>query len=236
MEHGHSVKEIRERLVEKNTPSDLRDFVYGSIDGTITTFAIVAGVEGANLAPSIIIALGFANVLADGFSMAASNYSGTKAELDDIKRLRQIEVQHLKTNPEGEREEIRQILIMKGLEGEVLEGAVRAITSHKERWIDMMMVEEYGVLPQNPQPFRAAIITFFAFVICGMIPLVSYILGLGNAFIAATVATGATFFLIGALKSRWSLQNWVWSGLETLGIGGIAAALAYFVGTLFAVS
>ncbi len=234
MEHGHSVKEIRERLVEKNTPSDLRDFVYGSIDGTITTFAIVAGVEGANLAPSIIIALGFANVLADGFSMAASNYSGTKAELDDIKRLRQIEVQHLKTNPEGEREEIRQILIMKGLEGEVLEGAVRAITSHKERWIDMMMVEEYGVLPQNPQPFRAAIITFFAFVICGMIPLVSYILGLGNAFIAATVATGVTFFLIGALKSRWSLQNWVWSGLETLGIGGIAAALAYFVGTLFA--
>lgn len=234
MEHGHSVKEIRERLVEKNTPSDLRDFVYGSIDGTITTFAIVAGVEGANLAPSIIIALGFANVLADGFSMAASNYSGTKAELDDIKRLRQIEVQHLKTNPEGEREEIRQILIMKGLEGEVLEGAVRAITSHKERWIDMMMVEEYGVLPQNPQPFRAAIITFFAFVICGMIPLISYILGLGNAFIAATVATGATFFLIGALKSRWSLQNWVWSGLETLGIGGIAAALAYFVGTLFA--
>lgn len=234
MEHGHSVREIRERLVEKNTPSDLRDFVYGSIDGTITTFAIVAGVEGANLAPSIIIALGFANVLADGFSMAASNYSGTKAELDDIKRLRQIEVQHLKTNPEGEREEIRQILIMKGLEGEVLEGAVRAITSHKERWIDMMMVEEYGVLPQNPQPFRAAIITFFAFVICGMIPLVSYILGLGNAFIAATVATGVTFFLIGALKSRWSLQNWVWSGLETLGIGGVAAALAYFVGTLFA--
>lgn len=234
MEHGHSVKEIRERLVEKNTPSDLRDFVYGSIDGTITTFAIVAGVEGANLAPSIIIALGFANVLADGFSMAASNYSGTKAELDDIKRLRQIEVQHLKTNPEGEREEIRQILIIKGLEGEVLEGAVRAITSHKERWIDMMMVEEYGVLPQNPQPFRAAIITFFAFVICGMIPLISYILGLGNAFIAATVATGATFFLIGALKSKWSLQNWVWSGLETLGIGGIAAALAYFVGTLFA--
>ena len=105
MEHGHSVKEIKERLVEKNTPSDLRDFVYGSIDGTITTFAIVAGVEGANLAPSIIIALGFANVLADGFSMAASNYSGTKAELDDIKRLRQIEVQHLKTNPEGERED-----------------------------------------------------------------------------------------------------------------------------------
>lgn len=234
MEHGHTIKEIRERLAEKNSPSDLRDFVYGSIDGTITTFAIVAGVEGANLAPSIIIALGFANVLADGFSMAASNYSGTKAELDDIKRLRQIEVQHLQSNPEGEREEIRQILILKGLEGEVLEGAVNAITSHKERWIDMMMVEEYGVVPQNPEPLRAAIITFFAFIVCGMIPLISYILGVGDAFITAMIATAATFFLIGALKSKWSIQNWIWSGMETLGIGGIAAGLAYFVGSLFA--
>lgn len=234
MDHGHSIKEIRERLGGKNSPSDLRDFVYGSIDGTITTFAIVAGVEGASLAPSIIIALGFANVIADGFSMAASNYSGTKAELDDVKRLRQIEIHHLQNYPDGEREEIRQILIMKGLEGDVLEGAVNAITSNKERWIDMMMVEEYGVLPRNPEPLRAAAITFFAFVVCGMIPLISYILNLGNPFVAATVATGVTFFLIGALKSRWSLQNWIWSGLETLGIGGVAAALAYFVGTLFA--
>ena len=234
MEHGHSVQEIRKRLTEKNAPSDLRDFVYGSIDGTITTFAIVAGVEGANLSPSIIIALGFANVLADGFSMAASNYSGTKAELDDMKRLRQVELRHLQTNPDGEREEIRQILILKGLEGEVLEGAVEAITSQQERWIDMMMVEEYGVLPQNPNPIRAALITFFAFVICGMIPLLSYMLGLGDAFLAAAIGTGMTFFFIGALKSRWSLQHWMWSGLETLGIGGIAASVAYFVGTLFA--
>lgn len=234
MEHGHSIEEIRERLTKKNSPSDLKDFVYGSIDGTITTFAIVAGVEGANLSPSIIIALGLANVLADGFSMAASNYSGTKAELDDVKRLRQIEHRHLKINPEGEREEIRQILLLKGLKGDVLEGAVNAITSQKERWIDTMMVEEYGVLPQNPNPFRAAIITFFAFVICGMIPLLAYIIGLGSAFSAAAIGTGMTFFFIGALKSRWSLQHWILSGLETLGIGGTAAALAYFVGTLFA--
>lgn len=234
MEHGHSIVEIRERLSEKNTRSDLRDFVYGSIDGTITTFAIVAGVEGANLPTTIIIALGIANVLADGFSMAASNYSGTKAELDDMKRLRQIELKHTELNPEGEREEVRQILILKGLKGDVLEGAVDAITSQREKWIDLMMVEEYGVLPQNPEPFRAAIITFFAFVVCGMIPLLSYIIGFGSAFAMAMVATGVTFFVIGALKSRWSLQHWFWSGLETFVIGGIAASLAYFVGGLFA--
>ncbi|MEW7007852.1 VIT1/CCC1 transporter family protein [Lentilitoribacter sp. EG35] len=234
MEHGHSVDEIKSRILDKSNRTDLRDFVYGSIDGTITTFAIVAGVEGANLSSTIIIALGIANVLADGFSMAASNYSGTKTELDDMHRLRQIEKRHIKLYPDGEREEIRQILKLKGLKGDVLEGAVDAITSNHERWIDLMMIEEYGILPEKPEPLRAAIITFFAFVVCGLIPLASYIIGLGSPFVAAIVATGATFFGIGALKSRWSLQHWLWSGFETLLIGGVAAGLAYFVGALFA--
>ena len=55
---------------------------FSAIDGAVTTFAIVAGVVGAELSTKVIIALGIANVLADGFSMAAGNYSGTKAELE----------------------------------------------------------------------------------------------------------------------------------------------------------
>ena len=46
--------------------------------------------------------------------------------------------------------------------------------------------------------------------------------------------TGITFFAVGALKSRWSLAPWWRSGLETLAIGGVAASIAYYVGTLFA--
>ena len=61
--------------------------IYGGIDGAVTTFAIVAGVQGAELSPKIIVNLGVANIIADGFSMAASNYSGTKAELDDRQRI-----------------------------------------------------------------------------------------------------------------------------------------------------
>ena len=58
----------------------LAEFVYGAIDGTVTTFAIVSGVVGANLSPSIVIVLGLANVLADGFSMASSNFLSEKSE------------------------------------------------------------------------------------------------------------------------------------------------------------
>lgn len=57
----------------------LAEFVYGATDGTITTFAIIAAVSGASLAPAIILVLGFSNVLADGFSMTASNYLSERA-------------------------------------------------------------------------------------------------------------------------------------------------------------
>lgn len=64
------------------TESYLGEFVYGAIDGAITTFAIVAGAAGANLSSSIVLILGFANLFADGFSMAASNYLSTKTKLE----------------------------------------------------------------------------------------------------------------------------------------------------------
>ena len=88
LEHGHEPHEISSRINGTRRRSNLRDVIYGAIDGAVTTFAIVAGVVGAELSTKVIIALGIANVLADGFSMAAGNYSGTKAELDDARRLR----------------------------------------------------------------------------------------------------------------------------------------------------
>lgn len=58
------------------SPSLLRAAVYGANDGIITTFAVVAGVSGAALSPSIVIILGLANLFADGFSMGTSDYLG----------------------------------------------------------------------------------------------------------------------------------------------------------------
>lgn len=233
IEHGHSKAEIAQRLASSNGRGNLRDMVYGAIDGTVTTFAIVAGVEGAGLSTKVILALGLANVLADGFSMAAANYSGTKAELDDAHRLRAVEERHIRDEPEGEREELRQILASKGLEGRVLEEATEAIARDRTRWIDMMLVDEYGLSPVDPRPLRAALMTFFAFLAAGMVPLLPFLAGAASAFTWSAGLTAAVFFAIGTLKSRWSLAPWWRSGLETLVIGGTAAAIAYGVGSLF---
>ncbi len=232
-DHGHSQQEIEQRISDPPGRGVLRDIVYGGIDGSVTTFAIVAGVAGAGLSSFVIVALGLANVLADGFSMAVGNYSGTKAELDNIKRIRAIEKRHIALYPDGERDEVREILAQKGLSGQVLEDATEAITADRENWINLMIEGEYGLGSVDPHPVKAAMATFLAFLVAGMVPLLPFLLALDNAFIVSVCMTMGVFFAIGALKSRWSLTPWWRSGLETFAIGGAAAMIAYFVGSLF---
>ena len=232
-DHGHSPKEIAARIDAPPGRGVLRDIVYGGIDGSVTTFAIVAGVAGAGLSPFIIVALGLANVLADGFSMAAGNYSGTKAELDNIRRIRAIEERHISRYPDGERLEVAAILANKGLSGQVLEDATDAITADRENWIALMLEGEYGLGGVDPHPMRAALATFGAFLVAGLIPLLPFLLGMDRAFALSAWMTMGVFFAIGAFKSRWSLAPWWRSGGETLLIGGAAAAIAFGVGTLF---
>jgi VIT1/CCC1 family predicted Fe2+/Mn2+ transporter len=237
LEHGHSNEEIRVRLAEDPRISYLRDWIYGGIDGVVTTFAVVASVIGADLSSRIVLVLGLANLVADGFAMAAGNYSGTQAERDHYDRLLAVERKHIAVVPDGEREEIRQIFSGKGFSGDHLERIVDVITADESRWAKTMVVEEYGLAPTPRSPTWAALSTFAAFIICGLVPLITY---LGGGLVPCVVATGMVFFAIGATKSRWSLTTWWWSGLETFCIGMFAAALAFWVGfgfrTLFNIS
>jgi VIT1/CCC1 family predicted Fe2+/Mn2+ transporter len=228
LEHNHSREDIQERLARDPHGNYLRDWIYGGIDGTITTFAIVAGVVGADMPGSVVLVLGLANLIADGFAMGAGNYAGTKAELDDYGRLLAIERKHIALVPSGEREEIRQIFALKGFSGAELERVVDVITFDEDRWAKTMAVEEYGLSPAVKSPILAALSTSAAFVLCGLVPLVSYLVAYSLAL--SVVATGLVFFAIGALKSRWSLAGWARSGLETLLIGMSAAGLSFCIG------
>lgn len=228
LEHSHTREAIRARLEGGPRSNYLRDWIYGGIDGAVTTFAIVAGVAGADLAVTVVLVLGFANLLADGFAMAASNYIGTKAEHDDYDRVLGIEKRHIALAPDGEREEIRHIFAAKGFSGEDLERIVAVITSNRTLWAKTMAVEEYGLSPTQRSPVLAALSTFAAFIVCGLVPLVAYLSAGG--IVSCVLAAGATFFGVGAIKSRWSPVAWWRSGLETFLIGMSAAAVAFAVG------
>jgi VIT1/CCC1 family predicted Fe2+/Mn2+ transporter len=229
-DHSHTPAGIAERLRQGHQTNYLQDWVYGGIDGAVTTFAIVAGSLGASLSAKIILILGFANLLADGLSMAAGNYLGTKADNDDAKRLAAVEADHIDRFPDGEREEIRQIFAAKGFVGQMLEDAVEVITANREVWIATMLAEEYGVAAARRSPMRAAIATFGGFLVCGLVPLAPFLLGLPNAAWVALVATALTFACIGWGKSLWSLSPWWRSSLETLAIGLSAAIVAFGIG------
>jgi len=228
LEHAHSRAAIQDRLARGPRNNYLRDWIYGGIDGAVTTFSIVAGVVGADLSAVVLLVLGFANLLADGFAMAASNYTATRAEHDDYERVLGIERRHIALVPEGEREEIRQIFAGKGFSGDDLDRVVAVITSDLALWARTMAAEEYGLSPTIRSPILAALSTFAAFLVCGAIPLVSYLSA--DGLVACVVATGVTFFAVGAIKSRWSSSGWVRSGLQTFAIGMGAAALAFGVG------
>jgi len=228
LEHGHTPEAISARLNRGPRSNYLRDWIYGGIDGAVTTFAIVAGVVGADLSAAVVLLLGFANLLADGFAMAASNYTATKAERDDYDRIIGIERKHIALVPEGEREEVRQIFAAKGFAGGDLERIVGVITADLALWAKTMAVEEYGLSPTPRSPIFAALSTFAAFILCGLVPLVTYLSPGGLA--ACVVATGAAFFGVGAIKSRWSRARWWKSGLETFAIGLSAAVVAFAVG------
>ena len=230
MEHSHSRAAIRARLAEGPEPNYLRDWVYGGIDGAVTTFAIVSGVVGAQLSPGIIVILGAANLLADGLSMAAGNYLATRAEHDELRQAEAVERRHVARVPEGEREEVREIFRRLGLEGALLERIVEVITSDRDRWVRFMLRHEYGLPARVRSAWRAAGATLSAFVFCGLVPLAPFVIGVRDAFWMAAGATGLVFAAIGALKSRWSPQPWWRSALETLGVGGGAAVVAYGIG------
>lgn len=234
---SRAVAAVRERLERDPPESYLRDFIYGAIDGAITTFAVVAGVQGADLEESIVIILGAANLIADGFSMAVSNFLGSRAERQRRELARREEKRQIRHSPEEEREEIRQIFAAKGFEGDDLERAVDVITADERIWVETMMTEELGFAATAQNEYRAALATLVAFVTIGFLPLAVFVYDaitpgeVADPFAWSAVMTGVAFFAVGALKSRVVEQGWIRSGLETLAVGGLAAALAFAAGS-----
>lgn len=228
----HRPDAIRRRLNEATRHDYLADAVLGGIDGCVTTFAVVAGATGGALSPLVVIILGFANLVADGFSMAVSNYHGTRSERERVDQRRRSEERHIEEVPEGEREEIRQIFAQKGFEGDTLERVVDTITANRRLWVDTMLTEEHGLALEGPDPVRAGLTTFLAFLGVGLVPLLPYLLPVAPeaAFGASCVFTAVAFSGIGWAKGQRLQQPRLRAAWETLWTGGAAAVLAYLVG------
>jgi vacuolar iron transporter family protein len=214
--------------------------VFGGLDGIITTFAVVSGVVGAQLSPSIIIIMGLANLLGDGISMALGAFISQKSEKEYYDRESARESWEIDHFPEGEKQELLQIYLKQGYSRADAKKIVQIKTADRHRWLAAMMSEELGLLKDDTSPFRAALITFLSFILNGSLPLMVYLAALlfrfslpdSAAFMVSMLLSGVALFTLGAAKFFITRRNPVISGLEMLLVGGLAASLAYLVGVL----
>ena len=154
------------------------EFIYGGIDGCVTTFAIVAGATGAHFHSNIIIVLGLANLLADGLSMSIGSYLSSKADAHHYQKHKKIEYWSVENKPEEEINEIRMIYQQKGFKGEMLEEIVKVITSRKHLWVDEMMKNELKMMESLKSPIKKGLATYVSFITIGLIPLVVHLVDL----------------------------------------------------------
>ena len=213
----------------------LGEFVYGGIDGSVTTFAVVAGAAGAELSSGVVLILGFANLLADGFAMSVGAYLSSRSQQQNFEKHRAIEYWEVDHLPEMEREEVREIYREKGFEGELLEQVVAVITADRDRWVDTMMKDELQMMEEQRSSVKIGAVTFGSFVLIGLVPLAVYVWDYlasfsGQLFLTASLLTSLAFLGIGFLKT-YVTQTSRWKGmLETLLLGALAAGVAYCVG------
>lgn len=211
-----------------NKGEGLKSMVYGGLDGAITTFAVVAGATGGELDMRVIIILGFANLLADGISMAVGDYLSSKSEkeYDENNRKKQ---QALSSSPQG----LAQVYQDNGMQAEDAKKVADILSKYDQDTHDELI--GFNSEPES-HPLYNALITFFSFAIFGLVPLLVFIASYFNpglipyAFPVSITLTFVTLFILGTVKAFVTDGHVVKSGMEMLIIGGLAAVAAYGIG------
>ena len=237
---AHDPKTIK-RSMEQHGGAEsqfIGEMVYGGLDGIVTTFAVVAGVAGANLGANVVLILGLANLFADGFSMATGAYLSSKSEKEYYEREKQRESWEVDNFPEGEKAELYELYVEQGYSEEDARSMVEIKSKDRQLWVNAMMLEELGMMEDTSNPIKNALATFVAFVIAGSLPLLVYFVGLfiaipmDRSFPVSLALSALALFGLGAAKVLVTQNNPWRSGLEMLLVGGMAAGVAYLVGAL----
>jgi VIT1/CCC1 family predicted Fe2+/Mn2+ transporter len=225
----------RERHREVNW---LRDVILGGQDGLVNLLGIALGVVAANGSTKVLIATGLAAAITESISMGAVAYTSTLSERDHYRAEEAREREEMRTIPEDERDEIRQIYAAKGFSGEQLEMVVNTITANPEVWLKVMMDEELHLSPvQSSELVRTAIVVTIACLVGHLIPLIPFmILSRGPAIVTSIVISGAVLFGVGVYSAVTLVGDWRKSGTQMLIIGLGAAGIGFLIGRAFGAS
>ncbi|HEU4709670.1 MAG TPA: VIT1/CCC1 transporter family protein [Methylophilaceae bacterium] len=233
-----SVDEVGARHQGVGSGGGLRAAVFGANDGLVSTVCLVMGVAGAAVSYSTILLTGVAGLLAGAFSMAAGEYVSMRSQREMFEYQIGLERAELARYPEEEAEELALIYIARGMHEDEAKTLAKRMISDPEMGLDTLAREELGLNPDElGSPWMAAISSFLAFSVGGVVPLLPYLLGVEQyALKLSIVLTALALFGVGAALSLFTGRNAWGGGLRMLLIGSSAGAMTYFIGSLLGTS
>lgn len=213
----------------------VRDVVIGMSDGLTVPFALAAGLSGAVSSSGLLLVAGLAEVAAGSIAMGLGGFLAARSDVEMYRNELAREQSEVRTVPEREMQEVREIFTGYGLQGEALEQATRAVTSNAGSWVRFMMREELGL--EEPHPARAlhsALTIGGAYILGGLVPLVPYAFGLpvSRALLISVATTSVALAAFGAVKGYFTGVGLVRSASQTTLVGGLAAGAAHLIARL----
>lgn len=211
----------------------LRPAVFGAMDGLVSNFALIAGMDGGTEAGSRFVVLaGLAGLAAGAFSMAAGEYTSVASQRELALAEIEVERREIAENAAQEEYELAQTYKAKGLDPDLASKVAKQFHTDPEQALEEHVREELGIDPHDlPSPVVAAVSSFLSFAVGAVLPLIPYLLGARNVLPALTVSLVA-LFACGAVVSKVTARSWWYSGLRQLLLGGAAAAVTYGIGAL----
>ena len=221
---------------ETRGASIVRPVVFGATDGLVCNLSLIMGVAAAAREdPHSIVIAGVAGLLAGGFSMAVGEYVSVRSQRELLEYQIDLQRHQLHHTPEQERGILREIYEAKGLSWVEADLIVRRIMRDPERAIDTFVREEIGLSAETMgSPVAAGLGSLCAFALGAFVPLLPFlILGGGQAAFALSIAaSGIALFAVGLGVSRLTHRRAIWTGIRQAGLGGLAAAVTFGIGSL----
>ena len=210
----------------------VRDTVIGMSDGLTVPFALAAGLSGAISSTGIIVTAGLAEIAAGSIAMGLGGYLAARSDAEHYASERAREEREVQEIPAAEAAEVREVFESYGLTAEQSQPIVDALSRRPEAWVAFMMRFELGLEEPDPKRALASALTIAgAYVIGGFVPLGPYLLcaSVKTALLLSVAVTLVALTVFGYIKGRFTGTTPVRSALQTVLIGGLAAAAAFAI-------
>jgi VIT1/CCC1 family predicted Fe2+/Mn2+ transporter/rubrerythrin len=210
----------------------IREVVFGSQDGLISTTTLVAGIAATTSAHLVVVVAGAVATLAGALSMAVGSYLSSRAERQLYESELAKEQLEITERPGEEVAELLAYFIGRGMPRRDAIEVSRRVAAHPGLMIDMLGSFELGLAPESlSSPVRDSLVMGAAFVAGSIIPILPFVfLDVRPALVVTMLLALATLFAIGAIKARLSGRKVIASGMEMVILGGAAGLLGYALG------